>query len=188
MRHRKPALHALTVLGLTIATLSVTLASPSIAAASTGRPAMTAAKAFGPAAVAASPDFTIELTKGATGGASRSISRTAEIIFCYGGMNNPHVSDDKFNVVFGALVWCTSEMTSIDITVEIYYNGYLWGQNTSYSNIAAETSTYTPCLDGSYYGRLKVKLVAPPGYMPRTYTGTFSTPYSFIDCMYDNPE
>src|SRR6185436_20277312 len=111
----------------TIATLAVAVAPSSVAAASTGSVATTTTKAFGQTALAGSPDFTIELTKVGTGGA-RSISRTAEIIYCYGGLNGPHVSADNFNVVFGALVWCTSEMTSIDITVTLYYNGHLWGE------------------------------------------------------------
>ena len=50
------------------------------------------------------------------------------------------------------------------------------------------SATFTPCLDGSHYGKLTLKLVPPVGYLPRSYTGTFSTPFSYIDCMYDNPQ
>ena len=66
MRHRTLVLRTLTLLCLTLATLGVAVAPSSVAAASPGRQSTTTAKAFGQAAAADSPDFTVQLTKSPT--------------------------------------------------------------------------------------------------------------------------
>lgn len=130
-----------------------------------------------PSAQAATQPSTVTITAHATTPSGSPRSSAASLITCIVKANNPHDSHHVGGTVnFVGTVTCTAPVSSIVMTLTLYWDGYLQadggaandGQASLSSNVAA------PCTSGGWQGSIVATVVFPPGYVPSGLTGSAS--------------
>ena len=166
-------------IGVILVTAVLALTSLGVAAtpAAAAKPQMIAGLG-----IAAPMKIGITLARSAEAGLAVGPQAAPPVINCYIGVGGP--VEQGFNVLVGGIAYCSYPINSIDLTVELYYNGSLWGSGSGWSVSATDAVASAPCLDGGYHGKLTAKFTAPYGYTPPTATGTKYTSYVNIDCSY----
>lgn len=108
------------------------------------------------------------------------------VITCTIQAQYPHDSSHvagTANVV--GTISCTAPVSSLSITVELYYEGVLVS-SSSKSNAGQAFISHnaaTTCVPGYYQGRATGYVVFPPGYVPPSGFIGATSPSVFVDCI-----
>lgn len=117
------------------------------------------------------PDSTTAITS--------TITCTAQIQYPH---NSSHVPG-TVNVV--ATVSCDAPVTSINMTVNLYYNAVQVASqsfSTAGSAFLQGNAAQDPCLPGAYQGTASGTIVFPPGYVPSPQSFDIASPVVPISC------
>lgn len=152
-----------------------------VAALSTGALAAGPASAATSGATATSGKVT---AAGSTAAASHATQRIAiripapagtaapaYAVICYANIDGPTISG--FNLVVAASTTCNYPVTSLIMTVTLYWNNNVWGQSVDISKQTVAGYAQGPCIPGTFYGKLFLEVTWPPGVTGApTYTTT----------------
>jgi hypothetical protein len=104
-------------------------------------------------------------------------------IICYANISGPEIS--YFNLVVAASATCNYPITSLILTVTLYWNGNIWAQSIDLGTQTVAAYAQGPCIPGGFYGGLFLETTWPPNvqgaptYSTRTPLATIT---SSTDC------
>lgn len=104
-------------------------------------------------------------------------------ITCYAGIDGPEIS--YFNLVVAGSATCDHPITSLILTVTLYWNGNIWAQSIDLGTSTVAAYAQGPCVPGAFYGGLFLETTWPAGvqgaptYSTRTPLATIT---SSTDC------
>lgn len=111
---------------------------------------------------------------------------TQSVITCTIQAQYPHDSSHVPGTVNEVgTITCTSPVSSLSITVELYYSGVLVASSSKSNGGQAfiAHNAATSCVPGYYQGRATGYVVFPPGYVPPSGFIGHTSPSVFVDCI-----
>ena len=117
--------------------------------------------------------------------ANAAVTDDAGTTSCSLNLVYPGASDDVPGDIddYGT-VTCDGVVASVYITMELFYNGqdYAWNQDYATGVRTDTVDAATPCLPGSYYGKMIYTIYFGPTASPNTTHGTIRTPVVALTC------
>jgi hypothetical protein len=96
------------------------------------------------------------------GGGSRTAVPAADAVDCYTHMPDPSLNGDG-DVILAAAVSCTRPMRLLEATLDLDWNGIQVEQDIRSGSTAVGVGVSSPCMPGSYSGKLTLDLIWPVG-------------------------
>jgi hypothetical protein len=100
---------------------------------------------------------------------SVSLRKAANVIYCSINVDNPHHSTHSPETAGSqAQVTCSAPVTSIRMSIALYWSGYSQGSHTEQANgkSSLEFGYYVACTSGGWQATASALIKAPPGYSP----------------------
>jgi hypothetical protein len=105
----------------------------------------------------------------AAASSSAHLAKAADVIYCSINVDSPHHSTHSPETAGAqAQVTCTGAVTSIRMSIGLYWSGYYLGSKTEQADgkSSLEFGYYLACTNGGWQATATALIKAPPGYSP----------------------